>query len=103
MDVISLIKSNTRVLLDEQSESGFSPCGRDRPKGDSEVKADEERVPFCRAKKGRCPGPHQRALPFGIPKKIAVQFIKLHGYFRNDNSRNYKLILIYEFTLIKIA
>jgi hypothetical protein len=48
--VISLIKSNTRVCFDERSESGFSPCGRDRPKGDSEVEADEESVP---------------ALPFG--------------------------------------
>jgi hypothetical protein len=50
MNVISLIKSNTRVCFDERSESGFSPCGRDRPKGDSEVEADEESVP---------------ALPFG--------------------------------------
>jgi hypothetical protein len=45
MDLISLIKSNTRVRFDERSESGFSPCGRDRPKGDSEVAADEESAP----------------------------------------------------------
>ncbi|MBO5754402.1 MAG: hypothetical protein J6S69_12090, partial [Proteobacteria bacterium] len=51
MDLISLIKSNTRVRFDERSESGFSPCGRDRPKGDSEVAVDEESAPKGEQKK----------------------------------------------------
>ena len=53
MDLISLIKSNTRVRFDERSESGFSPCGRDRPKGDSEVAVDEESAPKGEQKKAK--------------------------------------------------
>jgi hypothetical protein len=75
MDLISLIKSNTRVRFDERSESGFSPCGRDRPKGDSEVAVDEESAPKGEQKKAKGAEPLWNPTIWGVFRGLAGDWL----------------------------